>query len=73
MVLGQKQAPARYDEETADEDNNRGSYTPDFNSRDIKPVPPSLKEELNNRVLPRLMKMRMMLSPTSRNSLRSEV
>ena len=48
MVLGQKQAPARYDEETADEDNNRGSYTPDFNSRDIKPVPPSLKEELNN-------------------------
>ena len=48
MVLGQKQAPARYDEETADEDNDRGSYTPDFNSRDIKPVPPSLKEELNN-------------------------
>ena len=48
MVLGQKQAPARYDEETADEDNSRGSYTPDFNSRDIKPVPPSLKEELNN-------------------------
>ena len=48
MVLGQKQAPARYDEETADEDNNRGSYTPDFNSRDIKPVPPNLKEELNN-------------------------
>jgi len=48
MVLGQKQAPARYDEETADEDNNRGSYTPDFNSRDIKPVPPNLKEALNN-------------------------
>jgi hypothetical protein len=48
MVLGQKQAPARYDEETADEDNSRGSYTPDFNSRDIKPVPPNLKEELNN-------------------------
>jgi len=48
MVLGQKQAPARYDEETVDEDNSRGSYTPDFNSRDIKPVPPNLKEELNN-------------------------
>ena len=48
MVLGQKQAPARYDEETADEDNSRGSYTPDFNSRDIKPIPPNLKEELNN-------------------------
>ena len=48
MVLGQKQAPARYDEETANEDSDRGSYTPDFNSRDIKPVPPSLKEELNN-------------------------
>jgi len=49
MVLGQKQAPARrFDEETADEDNDRGSYTPDFNSRDIKPVPPNLKEELNN-------------------------
>jgi hypothetical protein len=48
MVLGQKQAPARYDEETANEDSDRGSYTPDFNSRDIKPVPPNLKEELNN-------------------------
>ena len=49
MVLGQKQAPSRrFDEETTDEDNDRGSYTPDFNSRDIKPVPPNLKEELNN-------------------------
>ena len=48
MVLGQKSAPARYDEETSNEDNDRGSYTPDFNSRDINPVPQSMKEELNN-------------------------
>ena len=49
MVLGQKQAPARYDEETADEDSDRGSYTPDFSSRqESKPIPPNLKEELNN-------------------------
>ena len=40
MVLGQKQAPARYDEETADEDNTRGNFTPDFNGpRDINPMP----------------------------------
>jgi hypothetical protein len=48
MVLGQKSAPARYDEETADEDNTRGNFTPDFNSRDINPMPASMKEELNN-------------------------
>jgi len=32
MVLGKRSAPARLDEETVDEDNDRGSYTPDFNS-----------------------------------------
>ena len=33
MVLGQKSAPARLDEEDSDEDNDRGSYAPDFSSR----------------------------------------
>jgi hypothetical protein len=31
MVLGTKPAARRYDEETANEDNDRGSYSPDFN------------------------------------------
>ena len=31
MVLGAKPAPRRYDEETDNEDNSRGSYSPDFN------------------------------------------
>jgi hypothetical protein len=31
MVLGAKPAARRYDEETANEDNDRGSYSPDFN------------------------------------------
>ena len=31
MVLGAKPAPRRYDEETSNEDNDRGSYSPDFN------------------------------------------
>ena len=49
MVLGKKQpSRARYDEETADEDNERGSYTPDFSSRGSNPVPQSMKEELNS-------------------------
>jgi len=49
MVLGQKPASRRYDEETVDEDNDRGSFTPDFGSRqESNPVPPNLKEELNN-------------------------
>ena len=47
MVLGQKSAPPRYDEETDNEDNDRGSFTPDFNSRDVNPVPQNLKDELN--------------------------
>ena len=49
MVLGQKQAPARYDEETADEDNSRGSYTPNFSSRSQQSeLPSELKNELNS-------------------------
>ena len=38
MVLGQRSAPQRYDEETANEDNDRGSYTPDFQSRRPEPA-----------------------------------
>ena len=53
MVLGQKSAPRRYDEETADEEGDRGSFTPnfesskppaaDFNAPDITPI--SSKDE----------------------------
>ena len=32
-VLGQRPAARRVDEEVSDEDNSRGSYTPDFNAR----------------------------------------
>jgi hypothetical protein len=48
MVLGQKSAPARYDEETADEDNDRGSFAPNFSSRESNPIPQDLKNELNS-------------------------
>jgi hypothetical protein len=49
MVLGQKPANRRFDEETDNEDNDRGSYAPDFSSRqESKPIPPNLKEELSN-------------------------
>jgi len=38
MVLGQKSSSRpRYDEETDNEDNDRGSYTPDFSSRRSEP------------------------------------
>jgi len=38
MVLGQKTSSRpRYDEETDNEDNDRGSYTPDFSSRRSEP------------------------------------
>ena len=47
MVLGQKSAP-RYDEETADEDNDRGSFAPNFSSRESNPIPQDLKNELNS-------------------------
>ena len=32
-VLGQRPPARRVDEDVVDEDNSRGSYTPDFNSR----------------------------------------
>ena len=56
MVLGQKSTPARLDEEVEGEDSDRGSYTPDFQSRrpeptadfnapDITPKSPSNEDE----------------------------
>jgi len=50
MVLGQKTASRpRYDEETEDEDNDRGSYTPDFSSRSQKSeLPEDLSAQLNS-------------------------
>ena len=38
MVLGKKSAPARLDEEVADEDDSRGSYTPNFESKASEPA-----------------------------------
>tara|TARA_B100000676_G_scaffold260694_1_gene270550 strand:- start:975 stop:1904 length:930 start_codon:yes stop_codon:yes gene_type:complete len=38
MVLGAKPPARRYDEETSNEDNDRGSYTPDFQSRRPEPT-----------------------------------
>ena len=47
-VLGQKNAPRpRLDEEVEDEDNDRGSYSPDFGSRRSEPVPQDLSEQLS--------------------------
>jgi hypothetical protein len=49
-VLGQKTAPSpRLDEEVDDEDNDRGSYTPNFNSRrEESELPETLSKQLNN-------------------------
>jgi len=49
-VLGQKTAPRpRLDEEVDDEDNDRGSYTPNFNSRrEGSELPETLSKQLNN-------------------------
>jgi len=49
-VLGQKTAPRpRLDEEVDDEDNDRGSYTPNFNSRrEESELPENLSKQLNN-------------------------
>jgi len=48
-VLGQKSSRSRYDEETNDEDNDRGSYTPDFSSRSQKSeLPEELSSQLNS-------------------------
>ena len=48
-VLGQKSANLpRFDEEVENEDNNRGSYTPDFSSRSQESeLPKDLSQELN--------------------------
>ena len=42
MVLGQKTSRPRLDEEVEDEDNDRGSYAPDFTSRRPEPELPSV-------------------------------
>ena len=48
-VLNTKSQRARYDEETDDEDNDRGSYSPDFSSRSQKSeLPENLSAQLNN-------------------------
>ncbi len=38
MVLGQKSAPRRYDEELESEREGRGSFTPDFKSSKPEPA-----------------------------------
>ena len=50
MVLGQKTSSRpRYDEETNDEDNDRGSYSPDFSSRSQKSeLPEELSAQLSS-------------------------
>jgi len=48
-VLGQKTAPRpRLDEEVDDEDNDRGSYTPDFTSRRPEPELPVVSSSSND-------------------------
>jgi hypothetical protein len=48
-VLGQKSSRPRYDEETNDEDNDRGSYAPDFSSRSQKSeLPEDLSAQLSS-------------------------
>ena len=42
MVLGQKTSRPRLDEEVEDEDNDRGTYTPDFTSRRSEPELPTV-------------------------------
>ena len=49
MVLGQKSAARpRLDEEVDDEDNDRGSYTPDFTSRRPEPELPVVSSSSND-------------------------
>jgi len=48
-IFGEKQQSRRIDPEVEDEDNDRGSYTPDFSSRNQKSeLPTNLREELNS-------------------------
>ena len=48
MVLGQKTSRPRLDEEVEDEDNDRGSYTPDFTSRRSEPELPAVSSSSSN-------------------------
>ena len=48
MVLGQKTSRPRLDEEVEDEDNDRGSYTPDFTSRRPEPELPVVSSSSND-------------------------
>ena len=48
MVLGQKPTNRRMDEEVEDEDNDRGSYTPDFKSSRRESQPDEIKETFNS-------------------------
>jgi hypothetical protein len=50
MVLGQKSSSRpRFDEEVEDEDNDRGTFSPDFSSkRSDSEIPTNLKDELNS-------------------------
>jgi hypothetical protein len=49
LVLGQKTSRPRLDEEVEDEDNDRGSYTPDFSSRSQKSeLPEDLSAQLSS-------------------------
>ena len=48
MVLGQKPTNRRMDEEVEDEDNDRGSYTPDFKSSHRESQPDEIKETSNS-------------------------
>ena len=48
-VLGEKTQSRRIDPEVEDEDNDRGSYTPDFGSKNQKSeLPTNLREELSS-------------------------
>jgi len=70
MVLGQKTSRPRLDEEVEDEDNDRGSYAPDFSSRSQKSeLPEDLSAQLSSLSL---MKMKMMHCPTSSVLLKSD-
>ena len=48
MVLGQKTSRPRLDEEVEDEDNDRGSYVPDFTSRRPEPELPTVSFNTSN-------------------------
>lgn len=48
MVLGQKPTNRRMDEEVEDEDNDRGSYTPDFKSSHRESQSDEIKETFNS-------------------------